>query len=177
MKRFSRTAVETSTVLITLAISRQGTLRSAAKALGVSHSTVLRRLETLETTLGAKLFQRLPSGRHQLTAAGQEVFEVAQHLGEQINVMERRIQGRDLELSGPVQVTMPATLLPVLARDLGAFTKKYANIQLTVAAGLGYADLASTARMRAFREFLADAVVAKLDLLEGRSPIRSRPKQ
>ncbi len=56
--------------------------------------------------------------------------------------MERRIQGRDVELSGPLHVTMPAPFLPVLARDLAAFGREYPAIELTIAAGQSFVDLA-----------------------------------
>ncbi len=56
--------------------------------------------------------------------------------------MERRIQGRDIELSGPLHVTMPAPFMPVLARDLAGFAREYPAIELTVAAGQGLVDLA-----------------------------------
>lgn len=137
-----RTAVDWADLPILLAVKRHGTLRAAAKALGLSHSTVLRRLRTVETSLGSRMLERLPSGRHELTPAGHEVFETAQHLEDLVMVMERHVQGRDLELAGPLRVTMPGTFMPLLARDLGAFCDRYPKIDLTIEAGLGFANLA-----------------------------------
>src|SRR5215510_8147494 len=91
---------------VVLAVARSGTLRAAAKALRVSHSTVLRRLDAVEASLGARVFDRGPTGRYVLTPAGEDAFQTAQHLEEQVQVMERRIHGRDLELAGPLHVTM-----------------------------------------------------------------------
>src|SRR5688572_831394 len=105
---------------VIVAVARAGTLRGAARALGVSHSTVLRRLEAAERALGTELFVRRPGGRHDLTPSGQDAFDTAEHLEELIGGMERRILGRDLELAGPVQVTMPSTMLPALWPDLAA---------------------------------------------------------
>jgi DNA-binding transcriptional LysR family regulator len=127
---------------VLLAIERHGTLRAAAKALRVSHSTVLRRLDAIQASLGARLFERDPTGRHELTAAGQDAFDTARQLEELVKVMERRIQGRDLELKGPLHVTMTSAFLPVLAPDLARFCDLYPNVELSVAAGLGLADLA-----------------------------------
>ena len=45
-----------------LAIARAGSLQGAARALGVNHSTVFRRLNALEAALGVRLFDRLPGG-------------------------------------------------------------------------------------------------------------------
>jgi DNA-binding transcriptional LysR family regulator len=127
---------------IVLAVARHGTLRTAARALAISHSTVLRRLEIVEASLGAKLFERRPTGRLELTPAGQDAFETSQQLEELVGVMERRIHGRDLDLAGPLQVTMPAGLVPLLARELAVFCDRYPKIDLSLSAGYGYVDLA-----------------------------------
>jgi DNA-binding transcriptional LysR family regulator len=134
--------VDWSDLPVLLAVERHGTLRAAAKALRVSHSTVLRRLAAVEASLGARLFDRDPAGRYEPTAAGQDAFDTARQLEELVQVMERRIQGRDLELRGPLHVTMPAAFMPVFATDLARFCDTYPNIELSVAAGLGMADLA-----------------------------------
>src|ERR1043165_10140820 len=67
---------------VVLAVARAGTLRGAAKLLGVSHSTVLRRLEGAEESLGTELFVRRPDGRHELTPAGQDAFDTSEQLEE-----------------------------------------------------------------------------------------------
>lgn len=127
---------------VVAAVARAGSLRGAARALGVSHSTVLRRLEAAEAALGAALFVRRPDGEHELTASGQDAFDTAEQLEELVTGMERRVQGRDLELAGPVHVTMPATLLTALWPDLAALSDRYPKIDLTVTGGFAYADLA-----------------------------------
>ena len=45
-----------------LAAARQETLSGAARALGVKHSTIGRRISALERSLGAPLFVRQPDG-------------------------------------------------------------------------------------------------------------------
>jgi DNA-binding transcriptional LysR family regulator len=49
-------------VRIFLAVSREGTFSGAARALGVDHVTVARRIASLEEHLGAKLLSRTPDG-------------------------------------------------------------------------------------------------------------------
>jgi DNA-binding transcriptional LysR family regulator len=49
-----------------LAVSERGSISGAAKLLNVNHSTVLRRLASLEKKLGARLFDRLPDGAMRL---------------------------------------------------------------------------------------------------------------
>src|SRR5437764_5700969 len=54
-------------------------LRKAAAALRTSSSTVVRRIERLETILGVRLFDRLPDGVA-LTSEGRSVFAAAQQM-------------------------------------------------------------------------------------------------
>ena len=64
-----------------LELARAGTLVAAARRLGVDHTTVARRIQALEKTLGAPLFAREPGG-HRLTEAGRR-------LQPQVEAMER----------------------------------------------------------------------------------------
>jgi hypothetical protein len=45
-----------------LMVARHGRLIAAGRALGVDHTTIARRLSSLETALGARLFERSPRG-------------------------------------------------------------------------------------------------------------------
>ncbi|MCX5497136.1 LysR family transcriptional regulator [Kaistia dalseonensis] len=58
------------------ALVRHGSYSAAARALGVNHATVARRIAALETALGAKLFERRLHG-HELTEAGQGALAAA----------------------------------------------------------------------------------------------------
>ncbi len=137
-----RTKCDWAALPVIAAVARAGTLRGAAKAIGVSHSTVHRQLAAAEAALGSALFVRRSDGRHELTPAGQDAFDTAESVDELVTGMERRVQGRDLELAGPLHVTMPAMFLPVLWPDLAAFADRYRQIDLSVTAGFVYADLA-----------------------------------
>ena len=66
-----------------LAVCRQGSISSAAALLKVNHSTVLRRLGSLESALGVTLFDRLPGG-YALTSAGNRLAESLCGISEQI---------------------------------------------------------------------------------------------
>lgn len=45
-----------------VAVARQGSAAAAARVLGVSHATVLRRIQAIEQGIGSALFERLPVG-------------------------------------------------------------------------------------------------------------------
>ena len=61
-------------VRVFLAIARSGSARAAARVLGISQSTISRRLSQLESQSGVRLFDRRPSGLV-LTEDGEEEAE------------------------------------------------------------------------------------------------------
>jgi len=113
-----------------LTVSRTGSIRSAALKLEVNHSTVSRRINQLEKKMGVRLFDKLPSG-YIITPAGEEIIEFATQIEEQTHAMERKIYGRDTELSGNLRVTLTAALSTnLLMHDLQKFSKQYPGINL-----------------------------------------------
>ncbi|MDX1576662.1 MAG: LysR family transcriptional regulator, partial [Kiloniellales bacterium] len=64
---------------IALAVAETGSLSAAARSLGLSHSTVLRRLSAFEAKIGVRLFERQPRG-YAPTAAGLEARETARRM-------------------------------------------------------------------------------------------------
>jgi len=106
---------------ITLALAEDGTLSGAATRLRISHPTLSRRLRQIERRLGARLFERTPTGL-QLTAAGEEVQQLAIRVRGDITALEHRIGNCDSNLSGSVRLTAPDAvseyLLPNILADL-----------------------------------------------------------
>src|SRR6202050_3360007 len=86
-----------------LAVARGGSVRAAAKRLGMNHATVLRRIAQLEDRLGAQMFEKLPSG-YRLTAAGEEVLELANQMEASSHQLETRVFGRDESVRGLMRV-------------------------------------------------------------------------
>jgi DNA-binding transcriptional LysR family regulator len=114
-----------------LAVAEEGSLASAARALGVNHTTVLRRLGAFEQQLGVRLFDRLPTG-YSLTGAGEEVAEVARQMRDTVAAVERRLVGRDLRLSGSVRLTTTDTLAPIVMASLAPFAATHPVVELEV---------------------------------------------
>ncbi|NPU91630.1 MAG: LysR family transcriptional regulator [Gammaproteobacteria bacterium] len=88
------------------AVARHGSLAKAAQALGVTHSTVFRRITGLEEDLSAKLFDRLPEG-YRLTALGRELESYSERIAGTIDEMQRIFENRNEELKGPINLTAP----------------------------------------------------------------------
>jgi DNA-binding transcriptional LysR family regulator len=113
-----------------LAVSERGSVSAAAQLLNVNHSTVLRRLTTLEKRLGVRLFDRLPNG-YVVTQAGEELSNELRGVNQQIEAAQRRLGGRDLGLSGMIRITSTDTLAQgLLMPFLSEFRAAHPQIQL-----------------------------------------------
>jgi DNA-binding transcriptional LysR family regulator len=116
-----------------LAVADAGSLASAARGLGVNHTTVLRRIGAFEQRLGLRLFESLPTG-YVLTAGGEELIAAARHIDDAVSDLERRLAGQDLRLSGIVRVTTTDTLMAsILPGILAEFRAAHPGIQIEVA--------------------------------------------
>ena len=119
---------------LVLAVHRAGSLTGAAKALGIDHSTAFRRLNAVETRLGVRLFERLPGGSYEATAAGERMAAAAERMEDEALALDRDIAGRDRRLSGPLRVTSSETLAyRELTRHLAVFRKQHPGIVVELA--------------------------------------------
>ena len=115
-----------------LAVARAGSVRAAAAHLEVNHSTVLRRIAQLEAKLGAKLFEKVPSGYH-LTPAGEEVVQFAEEMEVASNRLQTRVFGRDQGVRGRLRVTMaPVLASNLLMPDLREFARRYPEVEMDI---------------------------------------------
>lgn len=115
-----------------LAVARSGSVRAAATGLGVNHSTVLRRISQLEAQLGARLFEKLPTG-YALTSAGDEILELAGSMESMASQLQTRVLARDQRLSGTLRVAIPPLLATdLLMPDFATFSGLHPAIELRV---------------------------------------------
>jgi DNA-binding transcriptional LysR family regulator len=127
-------------VRIFLKVAQTGSLSGAGRELGLNHSTVYRRLLQLEEQLGVRLFDR-DQGSYTLTVAGQEGLQRALEAEQALLGFARAVEGRDEVPEGPVRLTAPEALLPVLSPLLASFHDAYPRIDLHVAFGDRFLDL------------------------------------
>lgn len=113
-----------------LALTRHGSLSAAAKTLHVAQSTVGRRLNSLEASLGARLLNRTPDG-YVPTLAGDELRKTAERLETEILTAERDVSGRDTQLAGLVRVTSAETVAAhIMAPSFAELRAKHPDIMI-----------------------------------------------
>lgn len=127
-----------------LAVAEGGSIQKASQRLGVNHSTVLRRIASLEAQLGCRLFDRLPGG-YAPTSAGNSLAEHLSGLTEQMEGVERQVRGLDETLSGAVRVTssdivVEGLLMPLLAQ----FRRRHPQVQLQLVMNYTFATLSKS---------------------------------
>ncbi|WP_338767897.1 LysR family transcriptional regulator [Massilia sp. METH4] len=122
------------------AVVRTGGIAAAARELKVNHSTVLRRLDSLERALGVRLFERLQTG-YVPTGAGEELRERLLPVEEQIDAAARTLAGLDEALSGTIRLTTTDTLAPLLVPLLKRFRDLHPNVILQLVVNNSFLNL------------------------------------
>lgn len=125
------------------AVASRGSVRAAAEALGVNASTVTRRLERLEESLGTALFLRAGQ-RLNITTAGIDVAQQVERIARQFDDIQSSMQGRDQRLAGSIRIAVPDVLaVNFLLADLVPFADLYPDVQLELIPRYQSVDLAS----------------------------------
>ena len=113
-----------------LAVQRARTLAGASAKLGINATTVGRRLAALEEQVGARLFDRTPTG-YLLTAAGQDLVERTERMEAEALAAERSVVGADQRRGGIVRVSVTEVLATrFVAPQLARFHDGYPDITL-----------------------------------------------
>src|SRR5580692_4489270 len=111
-------------VRVFLAVAREGSMRAAGRALGLSQPTIARRLAAFEATFGGPtLFDRLPEGLR-LNAAGEHLVPAAESVEDAVLTLERRRAAASPVLSGTVRVSTGECAAGFLARCLSEATTR-----------------------------------------------------
>ncbi|BBB27118.1 LysR family transcriptional regulator [Amphritea japonica] len=111
-----------------LAIANHGTLHEAAINLKVNHSTVWRRIQSLEKTFSTQIFLVDRNG-YKLTEAGENVIEHAIAMSANMDAIERVISGQNKELKGLIKLTAPAIIADgILPKLIKEFRKEHPEI-------------------------------------------------
>ena len=118
-----------------LSIARTRGLPGAASELGVSVSTVFRRLEKIESERAQRLFHRARQD-YVPTEIGQELVRVAESIETEVQRGERAISGRDQQLTGTLRVTASEVIATYfLARHIPDFRVLHPQLSIEILSG------------------------------------------
>ncbi len=124
-----------------LKVADLGNLNAAARELSVNHSTVFRRIKSLENQLNVRLFERTRKG-YVMTEAGEEILGTVQQIEDQIFEIQRKLLGKDIRLSGNLKISTTDTIgyycLPIYIK---AFKKHYPDILIDLDIQIRFTNL------------------------------------
>lgn len=102
----------------------------AARALGISPSSVSKQIRTLENRLGVRLIHRT-TRRVTLTQAGRVYFERAQKILGEVDDLEVTVRGLHSEPRGTLRVSAPQDFGRLyLCEAVGAFAAEYPHLRI-----------------------------------------------
>lgn len=126
-----RTGLDWEDIRIFVALARHGSLSAAARALGVNHATIARRITALERALDEKLVERRPDG-YVLTPAGTRALSAATEMETAAAMLSRG--GADSEPKGLVRISStPGLAQGFLVARLATLTDKLPRLDIEVA--------------------------------------------
>jgi len=141
-----------------LAVARAGKLTSGAKNLGIDHSTLSRRLSTLEQSLGTKLFHHSVSG-YSLTTQGEQLLVRAEAIENSIFSLDGQF-GQSSRISGAVRIGAPDGFgTTVLAPVIGKLAAAHPDLEI---------ELVPTPRVFSLSKREADIAIALTCPVRGR---------
>jgi DNA-binding transcriptional LysR family regulator len=125
-----------------LAVARAGSLSAAARALGVGHVTVGRRITLLEKQLGVTLLHRTPDG-FVTTPAGEAILRQCAAMETAAVDLERTVAGRDALLAGSVRVTTTEPIAyQVVTPAIAALRESHPELRVELITGVRSLDIA-----------------------------------
>lgn len=103
-------AVRSDDLLVLLAVSRSRTFSAAGLDLGMDHTTVARRIRSLEKAMGGRLLIE-SAGGWEPTPLGEDACRAAREVEAALSILDRGAQARPDRLRGLVRVTAPEVFM------------------------------------------------------------------
>ncbi|KIZ33230.1 LysR family transcriptional regulator, partial [Stutzerimonas stutzeri] len=117
-----------------LEVARAGRLTTAARRLAVDHTTVSRRLQALEKSMGLQLFLREPGG-YKLTEAGRNLLPRVEAMESASVAIEHSLPSMGDGLSGQVRIGATEGYGTVmLAGQLTGLSRRYPHLNIDLLA-------------------------------------------
>lgn len=135
-----------------LAVARHHSTISAGKALGLSQSTVHRRLAELERRLGRPLVTRHTTG-YRLSEFGEQLLPFAERVDAAVTDLERHVTGATRDVSGVIRVTCPEPIVYRMTQSklIDRFHARHPMLRVEFVTSDRYLDLTKGEADVAFR--------------------------
>lgn len=120
---------------VLIAIEAAGSIRGASKMLGKTQPAVTKALRSAENDLGAKIFDRAPSGVA-VTNEGQSVLRRARIIQAELKRMQEEVAQNRGEGTGSITITVsPLAAHRIISPAIKRFKRRYPKITLQISAG------------------------------------------
>ena len=151
-----------------LATSEAGSFTKAASNLGVTQSTLSRRIEHLEQQIGVRLFNRMQSGVA-LTAEGESILDAAREIEAKILEIQGSMVGFDKRMDGTVRISVTDGLATYwLTPQLGLLRERHPGIAIEFQCSIEPADplkMETDLSIRSGMPKAADLMIVKLGMV------------
>lgn len=114
---------------LAMVLTQAGSLSAASRELELAPSTISRRIDALEQSLGFELFERQRTG-YTLTPAGEHILAAIEPMMVAAREVRRRASYQAMELDGLVVVAAPSELALYLCQCLPGFRAQFPHIRL-----------------------------------------------
>ena len=125
---------------VLLAVSRASSFLAAGRALGLSTSTVARRISVLEGHLGSRLVRRAASGTTMEPGAASFV-DLAERIESELAVAARDLSAEPEKLAGVVRISVGEGFVHFVARIAAAFRREHPETLVEIVVDQREADL------------------------------------
>jgi len=126
-----------------LVLAREGTISGAGKILNVKHTTVARRIDALEISLGTRLFDKSRNG-YAMTQAAENLYQQVASMEEKVHTIDRQAANQDSALAGPLKLTIAFELANrLIIPKIETFCQRFPNIDMQLLMTKGLVDLAA----------------------------------
>jgi len=126
-----------------LMVAEQGSLSNAARVLGVSHTTVLRRVAAFEEKNKIQVFERSGSG-YSLNPRSQYLLSSLRVIEDRVNELNWAIARQGIELDGPVRITTSDSIaVSGLAQLVASFQLQHPKLAVEFNISNAYLSLAN----------------------------------
>ena len=124
-----------------LAVADQGSVARAARALGVNHATVLRRIAAFETRHGLKVFERTANG-YQVSSERRGLIEALREAQAAVGQVERLIEAERPGVSNAIRITSTDAFCNMLLPEIIAEISHEVPDTLSLLSGNAHLDFA-----------------------------------